>query len=170
MRSRVFRCQWRNGMVTDHGSSRRSIRRVKRLATLDAWTRAEHVARTAYALTLRPPLQRHLGLADQIRRAAVSIPANVVEGYALGSTPQFVRHLKIALGSAAELSCHLRIARDLELCERTRVDAVVTDAERIVRILVGLIRTLIRRTRASRIPNPQSRLSHHPPPRSTVLR
>src|SRR5690348_7836357 len=89
---------------------------VKQLETLEAWKSAERIAREAYSLTLKHPLQRHFGLADQIRRAAVSVPANIVEGYALGTTAQFVRFLKIALGSAAELQCHLRIARDLELC------------------------------------------------------
>src|SRR2546422_7737778 len=57
----------------------------------------------SYRLTLEPPLSRHYSLSDQIRRAAPSIPANIAEGYGLATRPQFVRCLRIALGSANEL-------------------------------------------------------------------
>src|SRR5436853_4720757 len=88
---------------------------MKQLASLEAWKCANALARSAYRLTLQAPLSHHFGLSDQIRRAAVSVPANLVEGYALGTTMQFVRCLRIAFGSAAELHCHLEIARDLGL-------------------------------------------------------
>src|SRR2546430_13391142 len=59
---------------------------MKQLASLEAWNCANALARSAYRLTLRKPLSSHFGLSDQIRRAAVSVPANMVEGYALGTT------------------------------------------------------------------------------------
>src|SRR5690348_1895272 len=88
---------------------------MRRLERLDVWQRAYELSLAAYRLTLQSPLSRHFGLADQIRRAAGSIPANLAEGYALGTTPQFLRHARIALGSAAELRVHLRLLHDLEL-------------------------------------------------------
>src|SRR6266853_4400432 len=88
---------------------------MKQLASLEAWKCANALARSAYRLTLRKPLSSHFGLSDQIRRAAVSVPANMVEGYALGTTLQFIRCLRVAFGSAAELHCQLEIARDLHL-------------------------------------------------------
>src|SRR5256886_11593174 len=78
---------------------------MKQLASLEAWNCANALARSAYRLTLRKPLSGHFGLSDQIRRAAVSVPANMVEGYALGTTLQFIRCLRVAFGSAAELHC-----------------------------------------------------------------
>src|SRR5437867_6952024 len=54
-------------------------------------------------------------LVDQIRRAAISIPANIAEGYALGSTAQFLRCLKISLGSATELFTHLSLLHALSI-------------------------------------------------------
>lgn len=129
---------------------------MKQLESLEAWKCAEVLAREAYALTLKLPLKQHFGLADQIRRAAVSVPANIAEGYALGTTPQFVRFLKIALGSAAELQCHLRIARDLKLCDSRDAETALERAGRAVGLLVGLIRTLHSRLSQSRIPHPQS--------------
>src|SRR5438445_12001844 len=86
---------------------------MKQLASLQAWICANELARSAYRLTREKPLSRHFGLSDQIRRAAVSVHANMVEGYALGTTIQFIRCLGIALGSAAELHCHLEVPRAL---------------------------------------------------------
>ena len=95
---------------------------VKRLASLKAWTCGKTVARSAYKLTLDDPLRRHFGLADQIRRAAAAIPANIAEGYALATTPQFVRCLRIALGSATELLTHLELVQDLSLAAAQPVE------------------------------------------------
>src|SRR5437588_12035498 len=119
---------------------------MKQLASLEAWKCANALARSAYRLTLRKPLSSHFGLSDQIRRAAVSVPANMVEGYALGTTIQFIRCLRIALGSAAELHCHLEIARDLGLVVHSAVEPEPELALRVVRLLVGLPRTLGART------------------------
>src|SRR5207249_12295822 len=55
----------------------------------------------------------HFGLSDQIRRASASIPANIAEGYAMGTTPQFIKFLRIALGSATELATHSSLRRIL---------------------------------------------------------
>ncbi|MGH7547867.1 MAG: four helix bundle protein [Gemmatimonadales bacterium] len=129
---------------------------VKQLASLEAWKCSNELARSAYRPTLREPLSRHFGLADQIRRAAVSVPANLVEGYALGTTIQFVRCLRIALGSAAEVHCHLEIARDLGLVSDGGAESDLKLAERVVRLLVGLLRKLGARTPHTRFPFPHS--------------
>src|SRR5438132_12278084 len=88
---------------------------MKQLASLEAWKCANALARSAYRLTLQKPLSSHFGFSDQIRRAAVWVPANMVEGYALGTTLQFISCLRVAFGSAAEIHCQLEIARDLDL-------------------------------------------------------
>src|SRR5207245_1361965 len=119
---------------------------MKQLASLEAWKCANALARSAYRLTLKKPLSSHFGLSDQIRRAAVSVPANMVKGYALGTTIQFIRCLRIALGSAAELHCHLEIARDLGLVMQSAVEPELHLALRVVRLLVGLLRKLGART------------------------
>src|SRR5213083_3685707 len=128
---------------------------MEQLASLEAWKCANALARSAYRLTLKKPLSRHFGLSDQIRRAAVSVPANLVEGYALGTTMQFVRCLRIAFGSAAELHCHLEIARDLGLVAKGAKEELKL-AERVLRLLVGLLRKLGTRTPNARFPFPHS--------------
>jgi four helix bundle protein len=56
---------------------------VKQLESLDDYRIAQELATNAYHLTLAPPLSKHFALSDQIRRAAISVPANIAEGYAL---------------------------------------------------------------------------------------
>jgi len=65
---------------------------------------------------------------DQLRRAAVSVEANIVEGYALGTSKLFRRHLRIAMGSAAEAECLARLAGELRYL-----------AEPVVKELEGLL-------------------------------
>ncbi|PYP46476.1 MAG: hypothetical protein DMD50_07580 [Gemmatimonadetes bacterium] len=129
---------------------------VRQLASLEAWKCANALARSAYRLTLRKPLSGHFGLSDQIRRAAVSVPANMVEGYALGTTLQFIRCLRVAFGSAAELHCQLEIARDLDLLGDGGGEAELKLAERVIRLLVGLLRKLGARTPHTPFPFPHS--------------
>src|SRR2546426_8278196 len=129
---------------------------MKQLASLEAWNCANALARSAYRLTLRKPLSSHFGLSDQIRRAAVSVPANMVEGYALGTTLQFIRCLRVAFGSAAELHCHLEIARDLELLGDGGGEAELKLAERVIRLVVGLLRKLGAQTPHTPFPFPHS--------------
>lgn len=80
--------------------------------SLDAWKHAHAATLTALRSTSAAP-QAHWAVFDQLRRAVVSIEANIVEGYALGTTPLFRRHPRIAIGSAAESECLVRISAEL---------------------------------------------------------
>jgi four helix bundle protein len=110
----------------------------------------------AYRLTLEGQLARHFALADQIRRAAAAIPANIAEGYALATTPQFVRCLRIALGSATELHTHLELAAELGLASSEDAKPAIDLCDREIGLLIGLVRRLgTRRTLpASPFPRP----------------
>jgi len=108
--------------------------------SLFAWQQSHQAA----LLTLRQcdasyhPRSR--GLFDQLRRAAVSVEANIVEGYALGTPLQFRRHLRIALGSAAEAECLVRLAAEVEYLPKTVTDELEHLLERAMAALYGLIR------------------------------
>ena len=115
---------------------------MKSVESLDAWKVAQNLTESAYRLTLRPPLDRHFALANQVRRSAISIPSNVAEGYGLGTRAQFVRHLRIALGSAAELDSHLRLAASLKLIPQQDVTGVRKDLDRTTGLLIGLLKCL----------------------------
>jgi four helix bundle protein len=115
---------------------------MRNLESLDAWKRGRELAHCGYRLTLEPPLARHFALADQIRRAAISIPANIAEGYALGTTAQFLRCLRISLGSTVELRAHVDLGCALELVDPSAAAEIATLCDRMVGILLGLIRKL----------------------------
>lgn len=66
-----------------------------------------------YKSTEKIPRHEMFGLTSQIRRSAASVGANIAEGYALGSTANYLRHLSIAVGSLAETEYHLELAHDL---------------------------------------------------------
>ncbi|HEY6107655.1 MAG TPA: four helix bundle protein [Gemmatimonadales bacterium] len=130
---------------------------MRKLDSLLAWTNGRTVARSAYRLTLVEPLWKHFGLSDQIRRACASIPANIAEGYALGTTPQFIKHLQIALGSATELATHLELVKDLELAPREDIEQALELSNQEIGLLIGLVYSLRSRRELTRPPSPVPR-------------
>lgn len=132
---------------------------MRKLESLKAWKTSQELAHAAYNLTMAPNLRHHFALIDQIRRAALSVPANIAEGYALASTPQFIRGTRIALGSAAELLSHLEVLQRLALVEPNSVTAAINLTDATLSLLVGLLKALNRRSsHASPFPLPASRM------------
>jgi four helix bundle protein len=134
---------------------------MRQLESLDAWRVAQDLAEAAYRLTMEAPLDQHFRLTDQIRGAAISIPANIAEGYALSTTTQFIRCLRISLGSAAELRSHLALTHRLNLADPGRTAEAITLCMRVIAILVALLRKLGRNSK-SRFPFPVSRFPTNP--------
>ena len=130
---------------------------MQKLASLECWNVGRQVSRSAYRLTLEGPLAKHFGLADEIRRAAAAIPANIAEGYALATTPQFIRCLRIALGSATELHTHLELAGEMELVAADRVKEALRLCSRVIALLIGLVRRLGSRSTLPASPFPLPR-------------
>jgi four helix bundle protein len=87
--------------------------KVRSYRDLQVWQRSKALAVEVYRITAAFPQRDQYGLADQMRRAAVSIPSNIAEGHIRRSSRVFARHIDIALGSAAELSTQIEIARDV---------------------------------------------------------
>ena len=109
---------------------------------LRVWQGAHRLALEAYAAAAYLHLPAAWPLRDQMRRAAISVPANIAEGAGRGSDPDFRRFLWHALGSLNELEYHLLLARDLGFLpvpEHARVAARVAE---IRSMLNGLIRIL----------------------------
>jgi four helix bundle protein len=87
---------------------------------------------------------RSLPLFAQIRRAAISVEANIVEGYALDSTMQFRKHLRIAMGSAAEAECLVRAAAELAYLPADAATEIENLLGGTMRVLRGLLRLPIK--------------------------
>ena len=85
-------------------------------------------------------------LFDQLRRATISIGANIVEGYALSTPLQFRRHLRIAMGSAAEAEYLTRLIAELEYLPKQTTEQLEHLLERSMAALHGLIKKQLPRT------------------------
>jgi four helix bundle protein len=100
---------------------------------------------SCYAVSNGLPPSETYGLKSQIRRAAVSIPANIAEGHGRDHLGDYLRHLSVANGSLKELETHLLITVRLEYLSRDHVEAILRSASEVGRMLSGLSRNLRRR-------------------------
>ena len=111
---------------------------------LVAWQEAVRLVKLVYQETASFPRDEIFGLTSQIRRSAVSIPANIAEGAGRNSSRELAQFLGIASGSRAELDTHLEIATQLGLL---RADSeVFGQVARVGKLLVGLRRSIVSRT------------------------
>jgi len=86
---------------------------LKAFRKLIVWQRAHELTLLIYKASEKFPKHEMFGLASQIRRATVSIESNIAEGYALGTAPNYLRHLNISVGSLAEVECQIEVSHDL---------------------------------------------------------
>ena len=91
---------------------------------LAVWQKAHELALASYRVTESVSYRRFPGLADQLRRAAFSIPTNIAEGSGRDTPEQFAHFLEIAIGSAREVDYLLLLAADLEAIGRDRKSVV----------------------------------------------
>ena len=119
------------------------------------WQKSHAAALSAFRLTEGLPRGQEW-LRSQCTRAAVSVPANIAEGYSRGSLKEYLQFLSIARGSLAETEYHLLFMRDAGLLEREACDGLRADLGECARLLLGLIRSL--RAKAARGPGEPSRI------------
>ena len=105
---------------------------------LDAWSKAIDLVVDVYKATEGFPKQERYGLTSQIRRAAVSIPANIAEGAGRYSNREFAHFLSNAQGSASELETELIISNRLGYLDETTFTDLVTPLDNIGRLITGL--------------------------------
>ena len=104
------------------------------------------LAEECYRLTTEFPRDEIYGMTAQIRRAAVSVAANIAEGYGRDQTGSFIQFLRIAQGSARELETHLILAGRVRLLRSEILPGLLDECERISKMLRALIRSLEART------------------------
>lgn len=96
----------------------------------------------SYGLAAKLPHHESYGLISQVRRAAVSIPANIAEGHGRKHTGDYLRHLSIARGSLLELETHFQIAVRLAYLSSHDIEAILVATDEVGRMLSGLIQKL----------------------------
>ena len=111
----------------------------RRYADLLVWQKAHALAIEAYNASKSLPKDELYGLISQIRRAAVSIPTNIVEGQARSGQNEFGNFLSISRASAAELDYLLLLSRDLGYIDASVVEHLVEQCDQVIRMLTGLM-------------------------------
>ena len=110
---------------------------------LEAWIKALELVIEVYKRTESFPKEERFGLTSQIRRASVSIPANIAEGAGRFSRKEFAYFLSNSQGSASELETELEIAYRLGYLNRENFSRLVAQLERIGRLITGLRRHVL---------------------------
>jgi four helix bundle protein len=105
---------------------------------LDVWKLAVEMVTKVYEFTKAFPAEERFGLTSQIRRAAVSVPANIAEGAARQHNKEFLQFLFVAQGSTSELETELLIAQKLGYLNEARYLELYQEINTIARMLVGL--------------------------------
>jgi four helix bundle protein len=115
---------------------------------LEVWQAAMDLVIEVYKASADFPTEERFGITSQLRRAAVSVPSNIAEGHARRSDGSYLNHVRIALGSLAELATQLEVATRLSYLDERRSSALTGNVDRSRQMLHGLRRALERKRMA----------------------
>jgi four helix bundle protein len=115
---------------------------VQDFRNLKVWEKAHALTLDIYKASKSFPREEMYGMTSQMRRASVSIGANIAEGACRRGDVDFARFLQIAVGSASELEYHLLLARDLELMKASDYQRLSDEAVEVKRMLAALMQKL----------------------------
>ncbi len=127
---------------------------VKSYRDLDVWRRSMASIGHVYAIAAALPLEERFALASQLRRSAVSIPANIAEGHARMATRDYARFIAIALGSVAELETLLYLTDSLHSLHHPACRPLLIELDQIGKMLRSLHKSLRRKPVGTIIPSP----------------
>jgi len=116
--------------------------KIERFEDILAWQKARELNKDIYEITKSSNFSKDFSLRDQIRRASVSIMANIAEGFGRRSKKEFANYLNMAHGSAAEVQCHLYVALDQEYISQEIFDTTYAKIEEVSRMIQGFMKYL----------------------------
>jgi four helix bundle protein len=115
---------------------------VKSYRDLLVWQRAMDLVEACYKIAAEFPNDEMYGLSSQLKRAVVSIPANIAEGHGRDGLGEYIHFLGVAQGSLRETETHLLIAGRLALASKEQLDEVQRLSDEVSRMLGSLMRSL----------------------------
>ncbi len=121
---------------------------VKSFRELDAWQVAMELALSVYDIAARLPAHERFEMASQMRRAAVSVPSNIAEGFGTKLRGRSRHHVRISLGSVAELATCIELGRRLGYWDPPTVARMNKDLDRVGQLLHGVLRSIKRKEAA----------------------
>jgi four helix bundle protein len=114
----------------------------KTFKDIKTWQSARELTRDIYAISKEGAFAKDFGLRDQIRRASISVMANIAEGHERSGTGEFVHFLSMAKGSAGEVDSHLCVAFDLGYLDKSTFDRLSSATSETARLIGGLMQYL----------------------------
>ena len=115
---------------------------LKNFKELKAWQKAYQLSLDVYRITKTFPREEAYGLTSQVRRAAVSVPSNIAEGYGRKTVGEYIQALYVAYGSNCELETQLLLSGDLGYVESAELKKLQGDLGDVERLLKALIKSL----------------------------
>lgn len=109
---------------------------------LIVWQKADQLAFDIYGVTKRYPRDEIFGITSQMRRCAVSVPANIVEGYARKGVKEEINFCNIAYGSLSELEYFLDFSLRLRYLSETEYNGLMVLRDETALLLIGYIKSL----------------------------
>lgn len=116
---------------------------LKDFRELRVWQAAMQLVTAVYRQTATLPPSENYGLSSQMRRAAVSVPSNIAEGYCRETTKDYLRFLNMASGSMGELETQIELAERLGYWSSAETKALLLQAQSVSRLLQALRNSLI---------------------------
>ena len=115
---------------------------VKSYKDLLVWQRSMDLVEKVYFFTAQLPSSEQFGLVSQMRRAVVSVPSNIAEGYGRQATGEYRHHLSIDRGSVLELETQVLLASRLKYLQPADAESVLKEIDEISRMLATLVSRL----------------------------
>ena len=109
---------------------------------LKVWQKAMNLVTNIYTSTSNFPQNEQFGITSQIRRSSVSIPSNIAEGFGRNTKNEFVRFLRISIGSLFELQTQLEISKNLKFITTEKFDNMLSESIEIEKMLKALIKSI----------------------------
>lgn len=111
---------------------------ITRFEDLEVWQESREIVKRVYQMSARFPRHEVFGLANQMQRAAVSVMANIAEGFERGANTEFIHFLYTARASCAELRSHCYVVLDLSYVEESQMQEILHQCDRLSRRLKAL--------------------------------
>ena len=117
--------------------------KITRFEDIEAWQQARKLVKMVYeAINRNQYFQKDFRLANQIQGAAVSVMANIAEGFSRRGNKEFIQYLFISKSSSAEVQSHLYVALDQGYIERENFGKIYDQAEKVSKMCSGFIKYL----------------------------
>jgi len=128
---------------------------IKRFEDILAWQKARELNKMIYLLTSEGNLSKDTSLCRQMRRSSIYVLSNIAEGFERRGDKEFIRFLRIAKGSGAELKSQTYAALDIKLMDKNDFDKVSLQIDETNKLLQGFINYLLKKSE-----NPKHIIDH----------